>query len=65
MHQPEGWTGPQAGAGLKLHFDSLPLVGRWLRNRRLLPPTELAVAWRLDRAGKAQPSVRLLIGQVF
>jgi hypothetical protein len=65
VRQPQGWTGPHAGAGLKLHFDSLPVVGRWLRNRRLLPPIQLAVAWRLDQAGKADPSVRLLIGQIF
>ncbi len=65
VRQPGGWTGPHAGAGLKLHFDSLPVVGRWLQNRRLLPPIQLAAAWRLDQAGKAGPSVRLLIGQLF
>lgn len=65
VRQPRGWTGPHAGAGLKLHFDSLPAIGPWLKNRRLLPPIQLAAAWRLDRAGKADPSVRLQIDQLF
>lgn len=59
-----GWSGPHPGAGLKLHPDSLPLVGRWLRRQRLVPPIEIGLAWRLDHP-KAEPSVRILVGSFF
>ena len=66
LHRPaEGWNGAHVGAGVKVHIDSLPLLGRWLKNKRMVPPLQLAMAWRLDRRGVAQPEVRLLVGHLF
>ncbi len=65
VRQPElGWTGPRFGAGAKLHLESLPLLGPRIKQRRRIPPIELAVAWRLN-GFEANPSVRLLIGHLF
>jgi hypothetical protein len=66
LHRPQqGWSGPHAGVGAKLHFDGLPIIGRWMRGRRLLLPLQLACAWRLDQRTAAKPELRLLIGQAF
>jgi hypothetical protein len=66
LHRPDaGWDGPHFGAGLKLHVDSLPIVGRWMKNRRFIPPLTLAAAWRLDRRGIVRPELRLLVGHLF
>jgi hypothetical protein len=66
LRRPQvGWSGPHAGAGVQLHFDGLPGIGRWMRNRRLLLPLQVACAWRLDRRSVAKPELRLLIGQAF
>ncbi len=65
VRQPEtGWTGPRFGVGAKVHLESLPLLGPRIKQRRRIPPIELAVAWRLN-GFEASPSVRLLIGHVF
>jgi hypothetical protein len=66
LHRPaEGWNGAHVGAGVKVHIDSLPLLGRWLKNKRMVPPVELVMAWRLDGRGVAQPEMRLLVGHLF
>jgi hypothetical protein len=66
LHRPQaGWSGPHSGAGAQLHLDGLPIIGRWMRGRRLLLPIRLACAWRLDQRTVAKPELRLLIGQAF
>jgi hypothetical protein len=60
-----GWTGPHVGLGAKVHLDHLPLVGHWMRKRRFLPPLQVGFAWRLDGRGSLEPSVRLLVGDLF
>lgn len=60
-----GWSGPHVGAGAKLHVDSLPVVGPWLKGKRLVPPFYFAAAWRLDGRLTARPELRLLVGHLF
>jgi hypothetical protein len=66
LHRPDvGWSGPHFGAGAKLHIDGLPFLGRWMRDKRLLPSFQLGCAWRLDKRTVARPELRLLVGQAF
>ncbi len=66
LHDPdEGWMTPKAGIGAKVHIESLPTLGSWLKRWRKGPSLTVAAAWRLDGQMKLQPELLLQVGHLF